>query len=331
MTAPGGSTAPVAPVPPTGFQGFTVSVPAGLAAGGGTANFLFTLTPDLSAVGSTYPIAAHFTSGYSGSDTAPIQVVSSFDPNDKSGPAGVGTAHYIKGNSPLQYQISFENDPLLASAAAQRVAITDQLDVSKVDASSLRFGPVTFANQLVTPPFGASSFSLVVPFDVDGNPLTPLDNLDVHIDGNLDLNPLSSTYGLVSWVFQAIDTNTALPPIFEGFLLPNITPPEGQGAVWYTVSALPGLVDGSIITNAAAIIFDTNPQILTGTWTNTILTATPPLTIQRVGNEVEVTWSTWILQEASVVTGPWADTAVQVSPWTFTPTAPANFFRLRIP
>jgi hypothetical protein len=50
-----------------------------------------------------------------------------FDPNDKYGPGGFGSSHFVTPTAVLPYRIDFENDPT-ATAPAQIVTITDQLD-----------------------------------------------------------------------------------------------------------------------------------------------------------------------------------------------------------
>src|SRR5262249_28282505 len=56
----------------------------------------------------------------------------SADPNDKSGPPGRMDARFLVVGKPLSYDIQFENKPS-ATAPAQVVAITDQLDAGKVN------------------------------------------------------------------------------------------------------------------------------------------------------------------------------------------------------
>ena len=53
-------------------------------------------------------------------------------------------------------------------------------------------------------------------------------------------------------------------------LLPNITPPEGEGFVSFSVELKKYLPSGTKIENAATIVFDMNPPIQTNTWTNII-------------------------------------------------------------
>jgi hypothetical protein len=67
----------------------------------------------------------------------------------------------------------------------------------------------------------------------------------------------------------------------EGIELPpNITPPEGEGFVTFSVDLKSGLPSGTKIENAATIVFDMNPPIRTNTWTN-IIDMEPPKTVMK--------------------------------------------------
>jgi hypothetical protein len=68
--------------------------------------------------------------------------VSSWDPNDKQGPPGVGSGGYFARTDPMTYTIFFENKKE-ATAAAYRVEILDTLDASVFDLSSVEFGPTS--------------------------------------------------------------------------------------------------------------------------------------------------------------------------------------------
>jgi hypothetical protein len=266
-----------------------------------------------------------FITVYTSSGGAAVSVVESVDPNDKEGPLGLGTPHYLTGDPPLPYAIKFENLPS-ATAPAQKVVVTDKLDLSTLMPGTFQLGPMTFGSQVVTPPPGVYAYSNTVPY--------PAQNVNVRITVALDLNPMDSTNGTVTWTFQSLDPNTGLPPTNPeiGFLPPNTSPPQGQGMVTFTVNSLPTLATGHMITNSAKVVFDANAAINTATWTNTVLTARPSLTIQKApAGQVKITWPSWTLQESSLLSGPWTDSAVQVSPWTFTPSEPAKYYRLQAP
>src|SRR5262249_13001413 len=81
----------------------------------------------------------------------------------------------------------------------------------------------------------------------------------------------------VTWRFLTRDPVTGDPPQdpLAGFLPPDVTPPEGEGSVVFTVRSAGGLATGAQVSNRATIVFDANDPIDTPQWVNT-LDATPP-------------------------------------------------------
>ena len=69
----------------------------------------------------------------------PLTKVTSWDPNEKQGPRGVGTKGYFAGSDPITYTIFFENKKE-ATAPAYTVIIRDTLDAKVFDTSSVEFG-----------------------------------------------------------------------------------------------------------------------------------------------------------------------------------------------
>ena len=214
-----------------------------------------------------------------------IQVVASFDPNDKYGSEGAGDERYVAAGEPLRYSIAFENLET-ATASAQEVLITDQLDITKVDLETLSLGPVSFGTTQFTPPQGSKAFTTTID-------LRPAMDLLVRVTATLD-----ETTGTLSWRFTSLDptTNELPEDPFAGFLPPNITPPEGDGRVSFTISPRPELATGSVIANAASIIFDTNDPIQTPVWSNTLDQSSPESAIGTLpetseSREVLLEWS----------------------------------------
>ena len=82
-----------------------------------------------------------------------VRVTNSRDPNEKAGPDGFGPERYIEGDEPLPYVVRFEN-VASATAPAQVVRITDQLDPSEVRLASVSLGPVQFGDTFAGPPPG---------------------------------------------------------------------------------------------------------------------------------------------------------------------------------
>ncbi|HEX9930407.1 MAG TPA: SBBP repeat-containing protein [Pyrinomonadaceae bacterium] len=208
------------------------------------------------------------------------------DPNDKIGSAGIGVNHYISGNEPTRYAIYFENVES-ATAPAQDVVITDQLDNSKLDLDTFSLGPISFGdNNHIVPPSGLSEFTK----DVD---LRPANSLIVRINAKLD-----KTTGLLTWRFTSLDPVTMQPTEDPraGFLPPNVIGNEGEGQVLFTVRPKENLATGTEIRNKARIIFDTNEPIDTPEWLNTIDNSKPvsqvsSLSATQSSSSFTVNWS----------------------------------------
>ena len=174
------------------------------------------------------------------------------DPNSMVGPAGYGTANFVSDASLLPYQILFENDPT-ATAPAQRVDITDQLDPN-LDWTTLQLAAVGFGSTYIAIPAGLQHY------DTSANVTENGQNFEVLID--LNLNPAT---GVFSASLQSIDPITDLPPdsVLTGFLPPEDGTGRGIGFVSFTINPKPGLATGTQIRNVADISFDFAPNIAT--------------------------------------------------------------------
>lgn len=191
-----------------------------------------------------------------------ITPVTSLDPNDKAGAQGVGQMRHVSGNDNLlPYSVYFENQPT-ASAPAQSVRITDTL-TTNLDPTTVTLGPITFPNQVVTPPLIPLS---VAPFTTTVD-LRPANNLLVKISASLN-----TTTSILTWTFQSLDPATNQPPAdpLAGFL-----PPGAEGSVFFTVMPKSTVTTGTVIQNTATVIFDVNAPISTPTWSNTIDSTRP--------------------------------------------------------
>jgi hypothetical protein len=189
----------------------------------------------------------------------PIRPKNATDPNDKVGTLGVGEAGFVPAVTPLNYAVHFEN-LATASAAAQIVVVTDQLDVQKMDLGTFQLGPITFGDFTLLPEPATQSFT-------GGIDLRPDQDLEVAVTASLD-----KSTGLVTWRFTSIDPETGqvTDDPDAGFLPPNVTPPAGEGSVVFSVMPKNGLATGTAIRNQAQVVFDTNGPIATPTWLNTI-------------------------------------------------------------
>ena len=208
----------------------------------------------------------------------------SIDPNDKSGPNGDGSAGHFLSTAPrLSYVVAFENQAVATLPAAQ-VVVTDPLDVSKFDLSTLALGSISWGPYRIDVPAGQSSFATVFPINV---------SISVRVQGSL--NPGT---GVLKWTFTTIDPVTKLPPSDPtlGFLPPNKNGTEGQGYVTFSIAPKAGLPDGTRWVNAASIVFDTNAAIGTPTWVNTLDTTAPSSRVAAAAQkassaDVDVSWA----------------------------------------
>ncbi len=214
-----------------------------------------------------------------------VTVPRSADPNDILGPDGLGAERWISGTNPINYTIRFENDPLLANAPAQVIRITQTLD-SDLDPRSFRLGSFGFGEFFFTVPENRAFYSAR---------LDLLDKFGIYVDviARVDI----ATSSLI-WEFTSIDPLTGEVPVdrFIGFLPPNVTRPEGDGFVSYSIRPRRTAANGSVIDAEARIFFDDNAPIdtppifntLDNTTPTSIVTAMPAL---QVDPRFRVSWS----------------------------------------
>lgn len=171
---------------------------------------------------------------------------------------------FVKNTVQFGYSVFFEN-LATATAAAQKVVVTDQLDPGKVDMTAFSLGPITFGTVTMIPTPGLSEFTK----DVD---LRPAQNLIARTVAKLD-----KTTGLLTVTFSSLDPGTlqeTQDPML-GLLPPNTAPPAGEGSVTFSVKPKSEIASGTVLCNQAVVVFDTNPALDTPTWCNTIDTVAP--------------------------------------------------------
>jgi hypothetical protein len=168
------------------------------------------------------------------------------------GPAGYGTGNFVSDTTLLPYQIVFENEPT-ATAPAQRVDITDQLNAS-LDWRTFQLAAVGFGSTYIAVPSDLQHYDTTVNVTENGQ------TFEVVIDLNLD-----PANGVFTASLQSIDPTTDLPPasVLTGFLPPEDGTGRGIGYVGFTVSPKGGLSTGMQIRNVADISFDFAPNIAT--------------------------------------------------------------------
>ncbi len=183
----------------------------------------------------------------------------SYDPNDKIGYRSPSGSTYFNENvTNMTYVINFENDPEKATAPAQDVYITDELDLSKFDINSFRAGYVMVNNKVYPAPYNAQEHA----WEID---MRPEMNLLTRVSLTLDKQT-----GIAHWHFASIDPITDLPTtdVFGGFLPPNDEQGHGQGSVSFTIDLKNNIQNDDAVSNKAEIIFDNNTPIETPEWTN---------------------------------------------------------------
>ncbi|XP_056016072.1 uncharacterized protein LOC125674175 [Ostrea edulis] len=202
-----------------------------------------------------------------------INFVNSHDPNDLVGPVGYGAARFISNNTEMTYKIQFENDAN-ASAPAQRVFIEMKLD-RKLDSRTFRlrgFGFGSYQKEM-------NARQSVIQEKID---MTEDLGIIVALRGGLDI-----VNNKASWIFQAINASTGLPPSDPsvGFLPPN-NGTTGQGFVTFSIRPSSDVKSLDKITAKAAIIFDQNEPIDTPEVFNTIDDTVPYIRNLTVDEEM---------------------------------------------
>jgi subtilase family serine protease len=205
-------------------------------------------------------------------DNKVSQVVPPVDPNEKQSPAGFGEQRFVPRREAIPYTVLFENLPT-ARAYAREVVITDQLDPD-LDWRTFEVGTISFrgGRYTVEAPAGQRFFQTEVQMrEEDGG-------LRVRILAGVDI-----TTGQVTFRLTAIDLQTGEPPTSPllGILPPNNEQREGEGFVTFRVKPKRTVPTGTVITNSATIVFDTEEPLTTNEVFNTV-DALPPTTALEV-------------------------------------------------
>jgi hypothetical protein len=89
------------------------------------------------------------------------------------------------------------------------------------------------------------------------------------VDIEVELSPAT---GKAEWTFWTLDPETGDLPedVFAGFLPPNDETGRGEGHVAFAIQPREDAPHGTIVSNQASIVFDTNEPIATNAVTNTI-------------------------------------------------------------
>lgn len=209
----------------------------------------------------------------------------SVDPNYKSGPQGGGAANFINKNDILEYTIHFENLDT-ATAPAAEVVVVDTLDMNALDLSTFSF--TGFGQTDSTINFNVPSKDFVTEID-----LQPAKNAILRVAGSLD-----TLTGVVRCSYRSLDpiTTEIAPLLNDGFLNPNVSPPEGEGFVSFKVKPKNNITHLQQINNTATIYFDNNAPLATNIQLNTIDTVSPssnmlPLPANSIDTVFTLKWT----------------------------------------
>ena len=194
-----------------------------------------------------------------------------YDPNDIYGYLSESGSHYMRQEiQNVQYEIEFENDSTLATAAAHTIIVRDTLDATKFDLNSLAARSVTIGDKRLDLN-GEQTFARTLD-------LRP--ELYVIAQINQDYDP---TTGIIQWTIQSLDPMTMEPTDdpYQGVLPVNYSG-NGVGFIDYSINLKQAFADGTEISNRAGIIFDQNDVIMTPTWTNIVDAVEPTSQIESV-------------------------------------------------
>ena len=197
--------------------------------------------------------------------------VNSLDPNDIYGYLSESGSHYMRQEiQNVQYEIEFENDSTLATAAARTIIVRDTLDATKFDLNSLAARSVTIGDKRLELN-GEQTFARTLD-------LRP----EIYVIAQVEQDYDPAT-GIIQWTIQSLDPMTMEPTDDpnQGVLPVNYYG-NGVGFIDYSINLKEAFDDGTEISNRAGIIFDQEDIIMTPTWTNTVDAVKPTSHIEEV-------------------------------------------------
>lgn len=230
-----------------------------------------------------------------------IRGVHSADPNDILGPEGYEVPKWVSIKDRLEYRIRFENNPQFATAPAQNVYVHLPIHPN-ININSVRLGSFGFGHYTFPVPENTSYYS---------TRLDVRDSLGLYVDLTAGIDV---TKNEVFWIFKSIDPATGQTPAnaMAGFLPVNDTtitrfndsiPKPGEGFVNFLVIAKKGLQTGDTVAGKAVIVFDTNEEIPTNTWTNTVDAVAPASRINLATVQHDTITLHWTGQDDARGTG----------------------------
>ncbi len=168
--------------------------------------------------------------------------------------------------------------------------MTQQLDPN-LDWSTFQLGDFGFGSQVYAVPAGLTSYSVRI---------DATSTVGVYVDVTAQFDVLT---GLLTWTFTSIDPTTLDIPVgnvLEGFLPPDVTAPEGEGWVSYTIQPKGSDSTGTVVDAQATVIFNAGlsdqSSLATEAIFNTIDNGPPtssvnPLPVAVTTPSFNVSWS----------------------------------------
>ena len=188
----------------------------------------------------------------------------SVDPNEIIGPQGYDTLQWVSINDVLNYTIYFENDPVFATANAQRVDVRFDFDKKELMKDFI-LGSYGFANM---------SWDIEKPSNTYQTRLNLIDTMSIYVDliAGLDV-----TKKQAFWKFSSIDPESGFAPwqSDRGMLPVNDSTHVGEGFVRFSIKPYSTMKTGDTISIQANIVFDQNDTIPTNRWKNVIDAGNP--------------------------------------------------------
>lgn len=191
-------------------------------------------------------------------EASPIGLAPS-DPNEVIGPIGFDSVRWVSINDVLNYTIMFENDPVIATAAARMVDVRFDFK-EKALMKGFGIGRYAFANM---------SFPVSVASNAYQQRIDLKDSLGYFVDLIAGLD-VANQQGF--WNFSTIDPETGYAPwqAEMGLLPVNDSTHVGEGFVTFQLKPYAGMKTGDTISIQAKIVFDQNDTIPTNRWCNKI-------------------------------------------------------------
>ena len=185
------------------------------------------------------------------------------DPNEITGPLGIGEKRYVQQGEWMNYTIYFENTTN-ATAAAQEIFVDLPMD-ENLDWSTLELGEIAFGEHIDTT---LVEKKLAGKSKLTSSYAMPGTNTSVKTE-------VKMKDGVLSWYIRDWDPTTAdnFPASATGGFLPPNDPEThcGEGHLSFRVRVKDDAPNGTVINASATIVFDSNSPIETDpSWWNTV-------------------------------------------------------------